>query len=245
MPAEIVACLISQGINCRVLDAHTESYLWATRSQPSRSKRANSSSNFVHSGGTIGRFCERPNTVTSNTDALPLLKRKFDSFFFCARDEFVPLNDAGAGVPPQNGIVVFGWTKRFSFFEPVHCFAQKIVSLKPAARRVLSQFRLCPAFSDDSGIIRALIFRFHAGQQFFRLRLADAVPFFEAICEREQKRDDVPLVIGIDSKNIEANALRFARLVEQTVALSLLQRGGNGIFVELFQFGHGRFATVK
>ena len=91
-----------------------------------------------------------------------LLERKFDSFFFFARYEFVSLNDAGAGVPPQNRIVVTGRAERFGFFEPVHCFAQKIVSLKPAARRVLPQFRLCPAFGDDSGIIRALIFRFHA-----------------------------------------------------------------------------------
>ena len=95
--------------------------------------------------------------------ALPiLLERKFDSFFFFASYEFVSLNDAGAGVPSQNRIVVTGRAERFGFFEPVHCFAQKIVSLKPAARRVLPQFRLCPAFGDDSGIIRALIFRFHA-----------------------------------------------------------------------------------
>jgi len=134
---------------------------------------------------------------------------------------------------------VTGRAERFSFFEPIHCFAQKIVRLKPAARRVLSQFRLCPAFGDDSGIIRALIFRFHAAQQFFRLRLADAIPFFEAIGEREQKHDDGPLIVGIDSKDVEANALRFAGFVEQAVTLSFLQRGGNGVFVELFQIGNG------
>ena len=94
--------------------------------------------------------------------ALILLERKFDSFFFFASYEFVSLNDAGAGVPPQNRIVVTGWAERFGFFEPIHCFAQKIVCLKSATRGVLPQFRLCPAFGDDSGIIRALIFRFHS-----------------------------------------------------------------------------------
>jgi hypothetical protein len=71
------------------------------------------------------------------------------------------------------------------------------------------------------------------------LRLADAIAFFEAISECEQKRDDSPLVIWIDSKNIEANTLRFARFIKQTVTLSLLQRGGNCVFVELLQFRHG------
>ena len=105
-----------------------------------------------------------PANVLRNRSGCPtiLLERKFDSFFFFASYEFISLNDAGAGVPPQNRIVVTGWAERFGFFEPVHCFAQKIVCLKPAARRVLPQFRLCPAFGDDSGIIRALIFRFHA-----------------------------------------------------------------------------------
>ena len=149
-----------------------------------------------------------------------LLERKFDSFFFFASYEFVSLDDASARVPTKNRVVVTGRAQGFSFFEPVHCFPQEIVSLKPAARRVLSQFRFCPAFGDDSGIIRALIFRFHAAQQFFRLRLAYAIRFFEAIGECEQKRDDGSLVIGIDSKNIETDTLRFARFVKQTVPLS-------------------------
>src|SRR5204863_4538030 len=67
-----------------------------------------------------------------------LLERKFNSFFFFASYEFVSLNDAGAGVPPQNRIIVTGRAEWFGFFEPVHCFAQKIVRLKPAARRVLA-----------------------------------------------------------------------------------------------------------
>src|SRR5204862_1053980 len=89
--------------------------------------------------------------------ALQLLERKFDSFFFFASYEFVSFNDAGAGVPAQNRIVVTGRAERFGFFEPVHCFAQKIVSLEAAARRVLAQLRLCPAFGDDSGILGPLI----------------------------------------------------------------------------------------
>src|SRR5438477_746808 len=208
-------------MNCRVSDDHTESYLSATRCQPSCSNRAKSSSisDVNYRAGVLACQCS-PHRSGCPTI---LLERKFDSLFLFASYEFVSLNDAGAGVPPQNRIVVTRRAERFGFFEPVHCLAQKIVSLKTATRGVLPQFRFCAAFGDDSGIIRALIFRFHAAQQFFRLRLADAICFFEAIGECEQKRDDGSLVIGIDSKNVEADALCFAGFVQQAVALSLLQ----------------------
>ena len=47
------------------------------------------------------------------------------------------------------------------------------------------------------------------------MRFADAIAFVETIGQRKQKHDDGLLVIGIDGKNIEANALRFFRFVEQ------------------------------
>ena len=168
-----------------------------------------------------------------------LFQRKFDSFFFFTRDELISLNDARASVPTQDRIVVTGRPERFGFFEPVHCFLEKIVRLEATPRRVLSQFHFCPALGHDPGIIRAVVVRSHAGQQLFSMRFADAVAFVETIGQREQKHDDGLLVVGIDGKNIEANALRFSRFVEQAVALSLFQCCGNRVFVESFQLGHG------
>ena len=106
-------------MNCRVSDDHTESYLSATRCQPSCSNRAKSSR--VCHDCRAEALCLQ---CASHTEACySLLERKFDSFFFFASYEFVSLNDAGAGVPPQNRIVVTGRAERFGFFEPVHCFA--------------------------------------------------------------------------------------------------------------------------
>src|ERR1044072_3697100 len=158
-------------MNCRVKGDQIKSYLSATRCQPSCSKRAKLSSIQT---SIVGQALS-PANVAGNRSGCPtiLLERKFDSFFFFASYEFVSLNDTSAGVPPQKRVVVTRRTERFSFFKPVHRFAQKIVSLKPAARGVLSQFRLCPAFGDDSGIVRAFILRFQAAQDFFRLRLTD------------------------------------------------------------------------
>ncbi len=45
-------------------------------------------------------------------------------------------------------------------------------------------------------------------------------------------------------ENVEANALGFARFVQQPIALGLFQRGGNCILVQSFQFAHV-FAKVK
>ena len=205
-------------MNCRVSGDHTESYLSATPCQPSCSKRAKSSwcqFTYVIEDALVIANCASA-AIREAAGQPVLLERKFDSFFFFTSYELVSLDDSSASVPPQNRIVVTRRTERFGLFEPVHCFAQKIVRLKPAARRVLSQFRLCPAFGDDSGIICPLIFRFHAAQQFLRLRLADAVRFFETIGECEQKRDDGSLVIWIDCKNVETDTLRFAGFVEQT-----------------------------
>src|SRR2546423_12006806 len=95
--------------------------------------------------------------VASDTDALQLFQRKFDSFFLFPRNEFIALDHACAGVPTEDRVVVTGWSERLRFFEPVHCFAEKIVRLEATARRVLPQFRLCAAFGHDSGIIRAVI----------------------------------------------------------------------------------------
>src|SRR5437762_6981863 len=119
-------------MNCRVSDDHTESYLSATRCQPSCSNRAKSSWAVM-----AGISCRKQMTLRT-AKPLQLLERKFDSLFLFASYEFVSLNDAGAGVPPQNRIVVTKRAERFGFFEPVHCFAQKIVRLTPTARRVLA-----------------------------------------------------------------------------------------------------------
>src|SRR5262249_29533056 len=215
-------------MNCRVKDAQAESYLSATRCQPSCSNRAKSSSIPAVNCRVGPLACQ----CSSNRSGCPtvLLQRKFYSFFFFASYELVSLNDPRAGVPPENRIVVTGWSERLRFFEPVHRLAQKIVRLEATPRRVLAQLHFCTAFSHDPGIIGTVIIRSHAAQQFFRLRLTDAIRFFEAIGECEQKHYDGPLVIGIDSENIQTDTLRFAGFVEQAVALSLLQRGGNGVF---------------
>jgi hypothetical protein len=70
------------------------------------------------------------------------------------------------------------------------------------------------------------------------LRIADAVTFLEPVGQREEERNECLLIFGVNMKNIETDALRFARFVEQTVALGFFERRGNCVFVERFQFAH-------
>src|SRR5581483_10610868 len=98
-------------------------------------------------------------------------------------------------------------------------FAQKIVRLETTVGRVLPQLRFAAALRPNPAVIGAFVFAFDARAQLFRLRVADAVTFFETIGQREQQGDDGLLVFGIDRENVVANAFRFARLVKQTIAL--------------------------
>src|SRR2546423_3735188 len=129
-------------MNCRVSDDQTESYLSATRSQPSCSKRVNSASRFL----------------IAEAKWLPLFQRKFDALFLLAGDESVSLNDPSACVPAEQGIIIAGSANRFCFFKPTHRFAEKIIRLKSATGCVLHQLCLGTAFGKDSGVISALIF---------------------------------------------------------------------------------------
>src|SRR5437764_1247399 len=101
-------------MNCRVTVDHTESYLSATRSQPSCSKRVNLSSIPTL---TVGQALRLPSFQTGcNRSGCPtnLLKRELDWFFLLARNQFISFDDFGARIPAEDRIVVTWGAKRFS-----------------------------------------------------------------------------------------------------------------------------------
>src|SRR6266403_5169053 len=129
-------------MNCRVSDDQTESYLSATRSQPSCSKRVNSAAPFL----------------IAEAKCLPLFQWKFDALFLLAGDEPVSLNDPSACVPAEQGVIIAARADCFRFFKPTHRFSEKIIRLKSATGYVLHQLCLGTAFGKNSGVISALIF---------------------------------------------------------------------------------------
>ena len=90
------------------------------------------------------------------TGWIPLLQRQLD-FLFYPRCELIPHNEAGAGIPVQQCIVIFGRSQRFRLFVPGHRFAQQFVGVVAGARMTLTQLRFRPALADDAGIISSLV----------------------------------------------------------------------------------------
>src|SRR5882672_3319717 len=84
---------------------------------------------------------------------LLLLQWKFDALFGFSRNKAVSGDDSHARIPAEDRVIVARRANGFGFFEPSQRLTQKIVSLKPAIWRVLTQFHLCATFGHDSGII--------------------------------------------------------------------------------------------
>jgi hypothetical protein len=93
------------------------------------------------------------------------------------------------------------------------------------AGRALRQLRFRAPLGENAGVIRALVIARHAGKKLFRLRIANPVTFSKSIRHREQQRDQRRLVFWIRPQDIEANAFRFPRFVQQPVTLGFFQRG--------------------
>src|SRR5437773_12245026 len=86
-----------------------------------------------------------------------LFQWKFDTLFGLSRNKAVSGDDSHARIPAQDRVIIARRANGFGFFETSHRLAQKIVSLKPAIRRVLTQFRLRAAFGHNSGIIGMVV----------------------------------------------------------------------------------------
>ncbi len=67
----------------------------------------------------------------------------------------------------------------------------------------------------------------------------------ELVRQGQDHRGERVLVIRFDLKNVEADAFRFCRLVQQTVPLGLRQRRRNGVLREGFELVHLRLLFVS
>src|SRR6185503_10692547 len=61
----------------------------------------------------------------------------------------------------------------------------------------------------------------------------------ELIGDAEQQRDQRFLISGIDLEHVEADTLRRRRIIEQTITLRLLQRGGNAFASDRLEMHRG------
>jgi hypothetical protein len=74
-------------------------------------------------GGLVALSTRLKSRAIGLTSARSLLQRQLDFLLYPTR-KLVAQDETCTGVPAQQRIVVFGWTKRFGLFVPTHRFKQ-------------------------------------------------------------------------------------------------------------------------
>ena len=97
------------------------------------------------------------------------------------------------------------------------------------ARAALRQLRLGSALGQNARVIGALVLAFDPREQLIRRCVAHSVALAEAIGQSKKQRNDGRLVVRVRRADIEANAFRFARFIEEAITLRLFQGGRDGL----------------
>ncbi len=113
------------------------------------------------------------------------------------------------------------------------------------AGAALAELRFGAPLGDQTRIVSAFVRVAQAGQHLLRLGDAHRVALAEAVGQGQQENDQGMLVFRFDAEHVVADALRFARFVEQAIAHGLVERRRNGFFGKRFEFEHARKSIRK
>src|SRR5439155_25541835 len=84
------------------------------------------------------------------------LQGRLDVIFF-ARNQSVFLDNARAGIPAKQSVVVPRRPMRLRFFKPDHRFAKTVVSVVPRSGRTLCELRLRATLGEDACVISPFV----------------------------------------------------------------------------------------
>ncbi len=149
----------------------------------------------------------------------------------------VPLHEADAGVPAQDGIVVSSGARGHRRRIPFHRFEEE--ARGEAGMRPSAQLRLAPPLPDDPGVVGALVLAAQLRQDTIRLIHGHVVALAELVGDGQEQHGEHLLVVGVDPEDVEADALRLLRLVEQPVSLRLGDGPGNCRAGDRLELEHG------
>jgi len=94
------------------------------------------------------------------------------------------------------------------------------------------------ALADDAGVVGPIVIVVQAGEEFLRLRVADAIASAESVGQRQQENHQRLLMVRLRPEHVQADALRLRRFIEQAITRRFLQRRGNGLRGEGLEFKH-------
>src|SRR5438105_11137934 len=98
------------------------------------------------------------------------------------------------------------------------------------------ELRLRPSFADDSRVVGTLVIVRETRQDLAGAMHAIGLLFAELIGDRQQQRHEGSLVLRFYLEDIETNAFGRGRIVEEAVALRLVQGCGNALARDWLQF---------
>src|SRR3989440_12143972 len=104
--------------------------------------------------------------------------------------------------------------------------------------RTVPDLRLAPALADQASVVLPLVVVAQPAEDGTRVAGAFPRPAAELVGGREKQHDQRLLVIGLRGKDVEADALRLLRLVEQPVSLCLGERAWNGLAGDRLELPH-------
>src|SRR5882762_4391648 len=150
-------------------------------------------------------------------------KARLARFLFRFRFEvWIALHEADAGVPAQDGVVVSGGAGSHRLRVPVHRLEEEAGG--EAGVRSPPQLPLAPPLGNHPGVVGPVVLPAQLRQCPVRMACAHVGVLAELVGDGEEQHHQHLLVVGVDLEDVEADALRLLRLVEQPVAL----RFGNG-----------------
>src|SRR5262249_24351293 len=185
--------------------------------------------------------------ISARPERVRLLQQQWLGVVLDARRQAaIAYDQARARVPAQDRVVVAAGTKRLGALVPVHRLAEPVVDEWTRAGRMMLQLRLRPALVDEAGVVGAFVLVPQLRDRFPRSRDAGPRILIELLGQGQQQRRQRRLIVRLDGERVQADALRFARLVQQTVALGLGERAGHRVLRQHLQLElHGDLRGIR
>src|ERR1700757_4490006 len=115
-----------------------------------------------------------------------------------------------------------------------HRFPQRVICRGARCRTALTSPDMPHALPDDTAVVGLLVVAFNSRENLLRCFRRNVQA--KLVGSREQERNEGLLVVGHDGQDIEANAFRKRRLMQESIALHFRECFGNALHRNGLQF---------
>jgi hypothetical protein len=94
-------------------------------------------------------------------------------------------------------------------------------------------------FTEDSFVVKSAVLVLHMAQDLLRSTNPFAQMMIDLVCQRKKKGYEGFPIVRLELENIQTDALRLHRLIQEPIACSLFQSGRNRLTGNALQLKHG------